>query len=644
MLTPLVFLTLAAPFPPQLDEPPDDAWTIGRGAGFSSFAYQDDAGVPAASTRLEFRRDDAGYGALVESVPYDRGVYTSLFLPNEGARWCWRMTYINTLGESATSAERCFRTDWTAPSSPAFVDAGAVFSGGNVFIDTLPATDALSGVSGYFLDLAPVASQHFYDYAFPTSPLPVVAWVGEGSWLGWVRVFDRAGNSNAGDFGSYIIPITVSASNAVPVPDAPAFESAMVNAYGSTLVWNDAWMADAGVTHVVSSFCNLDAGCEWRHGFHSAPLREGPRRWLQLGDEGTNVARIAVVQGGNVGPWSQPSSPVLVDRTPPPVPVAFLATPSAARTGPITLTWGPVIDNLTGLDGTIFEETELASGARRKHFAHAPFLTLDVTAPGDGVFQFRAASIDRVGNQSGWTAPVVSVIDSRGPLSIPPVARAQALDGGALVSLTWSLPTDALSGVTSQELREDAIDAGTQVISVTGLSASRLVPPGTWRWSLRATDAVGNVGAFSAPSNVIVVTATRVVIGPSFIAPPLAAHCGELLAVDLSGSGDAPLTWSLVSGPAELVVDSTGHLTWTPLAQSSGVQSAVVRLANGAGSVEGPVDFQVTCPSSSDAGTSPTRRAFAVGCGCASLERSVACLCLLWFSRRRESRRRVAIS
>ena len=636
MLPRLLLLTLAAPFTPLLESPPDEGWT--RGEYFGTGEFADDAGIEAASVRLELRRDDAGYGTFDETRPYARSFYTTLTLPQEGARWCWRVQHLNLAGErSLPSAERCFRNDTTAPTSPAFVDAGAVVSDGLVFIDTQPATDALSGVASYVLDLAPAPGDDFYFFPDPEQALPLVAWVGEGSWVGWVRVYDLAGNDNQADFTRYRIPITITASTTPPTPAPPVFENTMVNAYGDALLWDGGF--PAGVTHVVASFCNLDAGCQWRHGFHSAPVNDNPRRWLQVGDEGTFVARIAVVQGGQVGQWSAPSAPVLVDRTAPPVPPAFASNPRAVRAGPLQLSWGGVVDNLTGLRLTAIEETDLGSGAQRRLEAPAPAVSLGVTPPADGRFQYRAASVDRVGNQSDWTSPVVSILDSRGPRSLAPMARAQALDGGALVSITWALPADELSGVMSEDLLEVSVDGGSQVISVTGLAASRLVRAGRWQWSLRATDALGNVGDFSLPSNLVVVTEAGVSIGPSIATTALQARCEEPLAVHLEGSGDAPLTWSLLSGPAGMTVDSGGRLTWTPPPGTSGQEVVRVKLFNDVGLVTRDLALQVSCDAAPDAGAPATPKQLGVGCGCGALDGSLALLALALIARTARRRR-----
>lgn len=644
MLNTLLLLALAVPFAPQLQEPADDAWTLGQGAYYSTSAYADDAGVTPASLRVEFRRDDAGYGGFEETKAYSRGFGSSVFLPVEGARWCYRVSHLNTLGQSSPpSGERCFRTDWSPPTEPAFVDAGAIVSTGRVFIEAQPATDNASGVGAYFLQVGPSLDER-YQFPDPPLPLPLVAWVGEGTWVAWVRVDDLAGNYTDPVTLGYAVPLSITANPLVTTPEAPVFEASMVNAYGSVLHWDGGWMADAGVTHVVASFCNLDAGCRWRHGFHSVPAGPSFERWLQVVDEGTAVARLAVVQGGEVGPWSAPSQPLLVDRTPPPIPAGLVAAPLLGRAGPVTLTWSAVVDNLTGWAGTRVERLGVAPTQ-----ASAP-ATSALVPVGEGIHRFRVASYDRVGNQSGWSAEVTSVIDSTAPVSMAPVALGSPLDGGALVALSWPLPVDALSGVVTQELEERSSDGGAQVFAVAGLGASRVVGPGTWRWALRATDAAGNAGDFSAPSNVIVVDATGVTVGPAIgTGLALDARCGEPFVVTLAGSGDTPLTWALVSGPPGLVLDAAGQLTWTPPEEASGPSAMKAELRNAVGAVSATFTITVSCAvpdggaPSSDAGPG-VPRALRVGCGCASsvdlAAAALSLLALFWRRRVRVSARR----
>lgn len=638
MLSAFVLLTLAVPYQPVLEAPLAEAWSMGRGGEFITSPYQDDAGVAASRLRLEFRRDDAGYGSLQETFPFDRYAHPTITFPTENARYCWRAFHLNTLNQSSLpSDELCFRTDWTPPTRPAFVDAGAIVSTGRVALDLQPATDALSGVRSYFLEVAPAALGPYQGFADPEMSLPLVAWLGEGTWFGWVRVTDNAGNDNRQQLAEYTVPITITAVGTVPVPEAPRFANAMVSGYGDVLEWDAGWMAGVGVTHVVASFCFVtDAGCtQWESGFHSIPESDGPGKWVQVSGEGPVVARLAVVQGGVVGAWSPPSATLMVDRTPPPVPGGFSALPPLSRAGPFTLRWLAVQDGLTGLAGVLIEETELITGAVRVFDVPSPALDVAVTPARDGAWRYRVASIDRVNNHSAWGTSADVVLDGTGPVSQPPVAQASAVDGGALVSLTWSLPTDLLSGVASEALEERNADGGTQLVAVTGLGASRLVGPGRWRWALRGTDVAGNVGAFSAPSNEIVVTAGGVAIGPSIDTTTASARCGEAASVQLEGAGDPPLRWELVSGPAGLTVSAAGLLGWTPPPGTAGTEAVQVRLLNDVASASGTIQVTVTCASSSDAGTQPQPfKTLGVGCGCSSLEGALILLALGLLRRR----------
>lgn len=631
MLLQLLLVTLAVPFSPTLAQPGDEGW-LGANKVFVTSDYADDAGSPAASTRLEFRRDDAGYGALEETYPYAPWHRSALAFPDEGARWCWRARHLNAQGmQSDPSAERCFRTDFTPPVA-GFVDGGAIISDGRVVLDAQPGTDALSGVQGYYFDVAPSpAPFDFSGYANGWAPWPLELYLGEGSWFGWLRVSDWAGND---DWADLTVPLTITAVASVPTPAAPQFEKTQTNGYGDALVWDAAWMVDAGITHVVASFCDIDAGCQWRMGFHSLPASSG-RAWQQLAAEGYSVARLAVVQGGQVGPWSPPSGPIILDRTPPPVPPGLMSSPSVARLGPLAVSWGAVIDDRVGLKGVVLEVSELVDGGVQLLPVAAPALMTFFAPPTDGRFQFRVASIDEVGNQSGWSAPVSSVIDSTGPSSHRPVAVGAALDGGALVSISWSFPADALSAVTAQELREFSTDGGVQVFPVTGLAVSRVVPPGEWRWQLRGTDALGNQGLFSDPSNAILVTEGGVAIGPSIVTTMISGRCGEPISFALEGGGDAPLRWTLLSGPPELAVSTAGQLTWTPPADASGARAVRVKLMNGVDFVTGELQLQIACdPVTPDAGQSSSSKSLTVGCGCASFD-SLFCLALLALARRR---------
>jgi hypothetical protein len=217
------------------------------------------------------------------------------------------------------------------------------------------------------------------------------------------------------------------------------------------------------------------------------------------------------------------------------------------------------------------------------------------------------------------------VYDRTGPRVMPPVAMAEAADGGAAVTLSWPAPIDELSGVASVELEETNADAGSVLFSPAGTPALRMVGPGRWTWALRATDALGNRGALSGPSNVIVVSGGTVAQGPAIVTDALSLECGVPFAGLLAGTGDPPLTWSLLAGPPGLTVSASGEVSWTPPSGASDT-TIDVKLQNGVGFVTASIPVLVACAldAGTDAGTAgndagagaPRPRELAVGCSC----------------------------
>lgn len=654
----LLALVLCAPYPPQLGEPYDGAWVNGNGVYFWWDSWNDDAGIDPGSLRLEFRRADAGYGAFNDTQPWSRGRYTTITFPVENETWCWRAFNINANGQtSPPSVERCFRTDNTNPSSPPFVDAGAIVSTGRVVIEHTAAVDSVSGVAGYILTLSnSPTGPSFYDSSPREPGVPLVTYVGEGTWFGWIKVEDFALNSNNQMAGSYTIPITVTAVDAGFVPEAPTFSDAITPNYGSSLQWDAGAFAMNGVTHLVGSFCNTETVCRWEHAFVGLPrnpVEDGT--WVQLGGEGTMVARIAVVIGGQVGPWSAPSAPIVVDRTAPPLPTNVAVVPRLSNLPNFNVRWYAANDERSGLLDAVVIERHVGTGAVREFEVAAPTISRDVVLMLDGVYEYRVRSRDRALNMSDPSMMIATAtLDRAGPRARPPAASAVVTDGGALVALRWSAPTDELSGVTLVELMEQAIDGGIDEVTVTATSTQRFVPPGTWQWRMRGTDEAGNLGSPSDPSNVIVVTPGGVAQGPAITTSgPFSVSCGGIFLTTLEGTGDAPLSWSLISGPPGLVLVGS-LLTWNPPAGTSGEFDVVVKLNNSVGFVNKTLIIDVACGAATDGGVDGgvdgsdggssqqpprPRRDLVVGCGCASAE-SFALLALSLLALARSARRR----
>ncbi|MBM4777003.1 MAG: hypothetical protein GQE15_04800 [Archangiaceae bacterium] len=601
MFAVVLLSTLAVPFAPVLSEPGADGWTIGRGAYFSVVDFSDDAGLPAGGLRIEFRPADGGYTAtLTEQTNSRWGLNTALPFQPEGARWCWRAYHRNVLGEEGPpSAEQCFRTDWTPPISPR-VDAGTLVSTGRVVLPYSPGSDALSGVQGYFLRVSPVGLDDFSSFNLDLSLAnPFETYLGEGAWEVWLEARDNAWNLPDLPLGPKPV-VVVMADRSLPQPAPPVFEQTVTNGYGTTITW------DAGIPNAefwVVSFCNLDAGCVWRDGINGRPASRSPEAWVQLEDEGSMVARVAVVRGGVVGPWSAPSQAVKLDRTAPAAPQGLSLVPLAARTGPLTLSWSPVPDDFVGPVSVVVEETA-ADGGIASFMVDAGSSMVSLSR-GDGRWRYRALARDLAQNESDWTAAVTATLDSTGPSAQPPLVTASAADGGARVTITWSTPVDALSTVTSIDLQERLEDGGSSVVSVSGNATQRFVGPGRWRWAIRGTDALGNVGAFSAESAPVDVGAV-VGVGPSIATDALTLQCGRPAVVQLMGAGDAPRVWQLINGPMGAAVSPDGVFTWVVPERTRGTQTVTVSLTNAVGTVEEEIQVTVTC---ADAGVESGRDA-----------------------------------
>jgi hypothetical protein len=408
MLACVLWGVLAVPTTPSPLAPASESWQTPYSNYFGFTAYMDNAGVAQKAVETRYRRDDAGYADAGEVGGAVSGLTSSIVFNPNGSRWCYSGRYENVLGDfSSWSSELCFLIDSLDPDNPTDVDGGPPTCTGRVVFSFTPVVDTPSGTAGYAVVTGPTPTGPWLEYVDVLPGPPVVTAFGEGSWYAWVMTVDVAGN-NGHNGAINPLRFDVTASPVLPVLPAPWWANAApTRAYGNPLDFDAAAAQDAGYDQVVCSFCDIDAGCVWRLGFTPVDLTNGGEKWLQAGDEAYFVARVAGVQAGVVGPWSPPSVPMVLDRTPP--------TCSA------------------------------------------------------------------------------------------PLAHAQPTASGATVALTWPAPVDALTAIAAEELQETSADGGTTVFMASGLMAVRTVGPGTYTWQLRATDSAGNVSAFSAPSNAIVV-------------------------------------------------------------------------------------------------------------------------------------------
>ena len=167
----------------------------------------------------------------------------------------------------------------------------------------------------------------------------------------------------------------------------------------------------------------------------------------------------------------------------------------------------------------------------------------------EGLHELTLTATDLAGNSAA--ASTAFVIDRTGPAPVGDLTATPGAPGAA--ALAWTAPADALSPVTSYEVRfmpgppgDYDWDAATAVGGAPpapgaagtseALAATGLPPADTWCVALRSTDAAGNV---SALSNVVVVDALPPTV--AITAPADGATLGRPVLVRLAAADDVAL-------------------------------------------------------------------------------------------------------
>ncbi len=125
---------------------------------------------------------------------------------------------------------------------------------------------------------------------------------------------------------------------------------------------------------------------------------------------------------------------------------------------------------------------------------------------GDGSYTYTVRSVDLAGNESVDSVAAVVVYDTTPPVA--PAITATAGKAAGTAALTWSAAADAGSGVVSYEVRRSAANGaapaspatgtpvcGTPAAAVLSCTDVGLTPGASYRYSVFAVDAVGNVSA-----------------------------------------------------------------------------------------------------------------------------------------------------
>jgi chitodextrinase len=355
-----------------------------------------------------------------------------------------------------------------------------------------------------------------------------------------VRATDAANNLSAYS----------STATATTLPDTqpPTAPGTLVLTIISTGQINLTWPAatdDVGVTGYLVERC-AGAGC-------STFTQVGAPASTSFNDTGLTAStsytyRVrATDAAGNLGPYSPTgTATTLADTQPPTAPGT--PVPTVISTSQINLTWPVATDNIS------------VTGYRVERCAGAGCSTFSqVAAPATASFNdtgltpstsysYRVRATDAAGNLGPYSATATATTQADTQPPTAPGTPVPTVVSTSQINLTWPAATDDVA-VTGYRV-ERCAGAGcsttfaqvgtpaTASFSDTGLSAST-----SYSYRVRATDAAGNLGAYSATA-----TATTLGTNPSLVAAYAFNEGSGTTVADLSGRGNtgtiANATWA----------------------------------------------------------------------------------------------------
>ena len=297
--------------------------------------------------------------------------------------------------------------------------------------------------------------------------------------------------------------ITVTTTVDTTPPSAPS--SFTATASGSTTI-NLAWTAstdNVGVTGYRVERCQ-GASCTSFSQIATPPGTTFSNTGLAVGTTYRYRVR-AIDAAGNLSAYSAIATAmtaVAPDTTPPTAPSGFTTTASGSTT--INLAWMASTDNV-GVTGYRVERCQGASCTSFAQIASPTGTTFSNTGLAAGTtYRYRVRAIDAAGNLSAYssiaTATTAATADTT-PATAPSGFTAITYSSSTL-NLAWTASTDnvGVTGYRVERCQGSSCTSFVQIASPTGttFSNSGLPASTTYRYRVRATDAAGNLSAYSS--------------------------------------------------------------------------------------------------------------------------------------------------
>lgn len=431
--------------------------------------------------------------------------------------------------------------DTTAPTTPGSLTA-TVLSSSQIDLSWNPSTDAV-GVTSYRLERCTGASCTSYaEIAAPVTNSYSNTGLGAGTVYRYrVRARDAAGNNS-----SYSTVVSATTQAAPPPADttSPVISNVSATAVttgGATISWSTNESSDTqvdyGLTGSYGSQSILASAMVQNHSVTLSGLSANTlyNYRVRSKDSAGNVA----VSGNFTFTTAAP-----LDTTAPTIPQNLAAGVASASL--INLSWSASTD-VVGVLGYGIERCTGSSCTNFVQVGTVMSATIYASAglAANTTYRFRVRAADAAGNNSGYSTIVTATTQAAVPAGDTTAPSApQNLSGtvvsSSLINLSWSASTDAV-GVTGYRLERCQGASCTNYVEVATPTGTSYADSGraestAYRYRVRASDAVGNLSAYSS----VVTAVTPAAPPPADTTSPVISNVSAN-AITMSG---ATVSWT----------------------------------------------------------------------------------------------------
>ena len=197
---------------------------------------------------------------------------------------------------------------------------------------------------------------------------------------------------------------------------------------------------------------------------------------------------------GNLSAYSNTASGVIPDTTPPTAPSGLTATLSGSQ---VNLSWTASTDNV-GVTGYLVERCQGSGCTTFAQIGTSTTTTYSDTGLSVGGYSYRVRATDAAGNLSTYSNVASATITDTTPPTAP--TNLTATVSGTQINLSWTASTDnvGVTGYKVERCQGSGCTTFAQIATPTATTYSDTgLAAGTYSYRVRATDAAGNLSAYS---------------------------------------------------------------------------------------------------------------------------------------------------